>query len=95
VNTMSEPTDDQLSELIVQTIRDYYHEGAWEEVVEIMLSIEKNPQLSQSVFDEAHGFISEVYDWWFNGEGPKDNVRMFDPSKRRVKKEDDDTEREA
>ena len=50
--------------------------------------------LSQSVFDEAHGFISEVYDWWFNGEGPKDNVRMFDPSKRRVKK-DDESEREG
>jgi len=91
---MSEPTDDQLSELIIQTIRDYYHEGAWEEVIEIMLSIEKNPALSKSVFDGAHGFLSECYDWYFNGEGPKDNVRMFDPSKRRVKK-DNDEEREA
>ena len=94
MNAMSEPTDALLTEMIVQTIRDYYHEGAWEEVVEMMVSIEKNPALSLAVFDEAHGFLSEVYDWYFNGEGPKDNVRMFDPSKRRVKK-DDESEREG
>jgi hypothetical protein len=60
-----------------------------------MASIENNPILSRGVFAESRGFLTEVYDWWYNGEGPKDNVRMFDPSKRRVKKEDDDAEREA
>lgn len=93
-DNLSEPTDSLLCEMIVQTIRDYYHEGAWEEVIEIMQTFENNPALSKCVFDEAHGFLSECYDWWYNGEGPKDNVRMFDPSKRRVK-EDNDEERET
>ena len=92
--SISEVSDDLLCSMIVQTIRDYYHEGAWEEVVEMMETINNNPALSTCVFNEAFGFISEVYDWYFNGEGPKDNVRMFDPSKRKVK-EDDDEEREG
>ena len=92
--SVSEVNDDLLCAMIVQTIRDYYHEGAWEEVVEMMQTIDNNPALSKCVFDEAFGFISEVYDWYFNGEGPKDNDRMFDPSKRKVK-EDNDEEREG
>ncbi len=85
---MPEPTDALLCSMIVQTIRDYYHEGAWEDVVEMMGTIENNRSLSKCVFDEAFGVISEVYDWYFNGEGPKNNVRMFDPSKRRVNEDD-------
>ena len=92
--TTKEVTDDLLCAMIVQTIRDYYHEGAWGEVVEMMMTIENNTALSTCVFHEAFGFISEVYDWYFNGEGPKDNVRMFEPSKRKVKV-DNDEEREG
>ena len=92
--TTKEVTDDLLCAMIVQTIRDYYHEGAWEEVVEMMATIANNPALSTCVFNEAFGFISEVYDWYFNAEGQKDNVRMFDPSTRKVKV-DNDEEREG
>ncbi len=89
---LSQPTDEVLRDIIVQAIRDYYHEGMWEEVVGLMQTIEDNPALSQRVFADAHGFLSEVIDWYYNGEGPKDNVRIFDPSKRREK---NDEEREA
>lgn len=89
-----EVTDGLLCSMIVQTIRDYYHEGAWDEAVELMDTIQNNPPLSKCVFDEAFGFLSEIYDWYYNAEGPKNNVRMFDPTKRRLKG-DNDEEREA
>ena len=92
--TTKEVTDDLLCAMIVQTIRDYYHEGAWEEIVSMMATIDYTPALSTCVFNEAFGFISEFYYWYFNGEGPKDNVRMFDPSKRKVKVNNDE-EREG
>ena len=53
----NEVTDDLLCAMIVQTIRDYYHEGAWEEVVEMMATIDNNPALSTCVFNESFGFI--------------------------------------
>jgi hypothetical protein len=88
------PEDDSLIQLIVASIREHYLEGSWEEIIELMASIENNPILSRGVFAESRGFLTEVYDWWYNGEGPKDNVRMFDPTKRKSEK-DDDAEREG
>lgn len=86
----AEPSDSMLGDLLIEAIREYYHEGLWAEVVEMMETVKQNNGLSRYVFFKAHGFLSEVYDWHYNGEGPKDNVRMFDFDMRKKKEEDND-----
>ncbi len=89
-----EPTDNMLGDMMIDAIREYYHEGLWEEVVEMMETVKQNKGLSRYVFFKAHGFLAEVYDWYYNGEGPKDNVRMFDFDMRKKKKEEEDNDRD-
>ena len=86
---MPEPSDNQLGDMIVEAIREYYHEGMWEEIVEMMHTVKENSRLSRYVFFKSLGFLHEVYDWYYNGEGPRDNVRLFDFDMRKEKKEDD------
>jgi hypothetical protein len=85
-----EPTDDMLGDLLIEAIREYYHEGLWDEIVEMMDTVKNNERISRYIFFKTHGFLSEVYDWYYNGEGSKDNVRMFDFDMRRKKEENHD-----
>ena len=88
-----EPTDSQLGALLLDAIREYYHEGMWEDIVEMMDTVKRNDRLSRYLFFEAHGFLSEVYDWYYNGEGPK-KVRMFDFDMRKKKEGEEDNDRD-